>query len=177
MARIFSYSGQRAKTSFKFTDKAFVFSDLSVSKTHFTDKPPFLSDLSVNFWPLWWGFTDKVSIFIDLSVNGSDFAKGSSVRQQLNRCTWPRSRAKRCFLEFARNLRPKCFGEGNRVEYFFNFSRFCSTFRSSRPEFGPDGRQKRDILPGFCLLSRPRGSILKCQVDKKEAVLPFFVYF
>ena len=40
-ARIFSYSGQRAKTSFKFTDKAFVFADLSVSKTHFTDKPAF----------------------------------------------------------------------------------------------------------------------------------------
>ena len=177
-ARIFSYSGQRAKTSFKFTDKAFVFSDLSVSKTHFTDKPPFLSDLSVNFWPLWWGFTDKagflehlsvkpgtkrlnfygqtavfdhfvrnrhfsrrpitdkVSIFIDLSVNGSDFVKGSSVRQQLNRCTWPRSRAKRCFLEFARNLRPKCFGEGNRVEYFFNFSRFCSTFGTAQNGFG-----------------------------------------
>ncbi|NME32707.1 prevent-host-death protein [Lactobacillus ruminis] len=48
-SRIFSYSGQRAKTSFKFTDKAFVFSDLSVSKTHFTDKPAFFSDLSVNF--------------------------------------------------------------------------------------------------------------------------------
>ena len=48
-ARIFSYSGQRAKTSFKFTDKAFVFADLSVSKTHFTDKPAFSSDLSVNF--------------------------------------------------------------------------------------------------------------------------------
>ena len=48
-ARIFSYSGQRAKTSFKFTDKAFVFADLSVSKTHFTDKPAFFSDLSVNF--------------------------------------------------------------------------------------------------------------------------------
>ena len=165
MARIFSYSGQRAKTSFKFTDKAFVF-----------------SDLSVNFWPLWWGFTDKagflehlsvkpgpkrlnfygqtavfdhfvrnrhfsrrpitdkVSIFIDLSVNGSDFVKGSSVRQQLNRCTWPRSRAKRCFLEFARNLRPKCFGEGNRVEYFFNFSRFCSTFGTAQNGFGGGGR-------------------------------------
>ena len=32
-------------------------------------------------------FTDKEPIFIDLSVNGSDFAKGSAVRQQLNRCT------------------------------------------------------------------------------------------
>ena len=197
-ARIFSYSGQRAKTSFKFTDKAFVFSDLSVSKTHFTDKPPFLSDLSVNFWPLWWGFTDKagflehlsvkpgqkrlnfygqtavfdhfvrnrhfsrrpitdkVSIFIDLSVNGSDFAKGSSVRQQLNRCNWPRSRAKRCFLEFARNLRPKCFGEGNRVEYFFNFSRFCSTFGTAQNGFGGGGRiffQFLEILFYFQILA------------------------
>ena len=51
-ARIFSYSGQRAKTSFKFTDKAFVFEDLSVIKTHFTDKPSFSGDLSVNFWSL-----------------------------------------------------------------------------------------------------------------------------
>jgi len=32
-------------------------------------------------------FTDSMPIFIDLSVNGSDFAKGSAVRQQLNRCT------------------------------------------------------------------------------------------
>ena len=197
-ARIFSYSGQRAKTSFKFTDKAFVFADLSVSKTHFTDKPAFSNDLSVNFWPLWWGFTDKagflehlsvkpgqkrlnfygqtavfdhfvrnrhfsrrpitdkVSIFIDLSVNGSDFAKGSSVRQQLNRCTWPRSRAKRCFLEFARNLRPKCFGEGNRVEYFFNFSRFCSTFGTAQNGFGGGGRiffQFLEILFYFQILA------------------------
>jgi hypothetical protein len=28
------------------------FADLSVSKTHFTDKPVFPSDLSVNFCPL-----------------------------------------------------------------------------------------------------------------------------
>ena len=32
-----------------FTDKASFFDGLSVSKTHFTDKPPFSSDLSVNF--------------------------------------------------------------------------------------------------------------------------------
>ena len=41
-----------AKISFKITDKASIFDDLSVSKTHFTDKPAFSSDLSVNFWPL-----------------------------------------------------------------------------------------------------------------------------
>ena len=54
MARIFSYSGQSAKISLKFTDKEPIFADLSVSKTY---------------------FTDKLSIFSDLSVNGNDFAK------------------------------------------------------------------------------------------------------
>ncbi|MGO4955173.1 hypothetical protein [Ligilactobacillus ruminis] len=39
------------------------------------------------------------------------------------------------------------------VEHFFDFLRFCSTFESARPEFGPTGRQKRGIPPGFCLLS------------------------
>ena len=38
-----------AKISFKFTDKVPIFADLSVTKTHFTDKPGFSSDLSVNF--------------------------------------------------------------------------------------------------------------------------------
>ena len=42
-------------------------------------------------------FTDKEPIFIDLSVNGSDFAKCSAAHHLLNRCTWPRSRAKRSF--------------------------------------------------------------------------------
>ena len=139
MVRIFSYSGRCAKISLKFTDKAFVFEDLSVIKTHFTDKPSFSGDLSVNFWSLWWGFTDKAGflehlsvkpgpkrlnfygqtaifthfvrnrhfssrlitdsmpIFIDTSVNNSDFAKCSPARQLLNRCTWPRLRAKRSF--------------------------------------------------------------------------------
>ena len=131
--------GQSAKISLKFTDKEPIFADLSVSKPHFTDKPTFSSDLSVNFWPLWWEFTDrslfsehlsvkqsskplksygqtavfdhfvrnryfsggpftdKEPIFIDLSVNGSDFAKCSAAHHLLNRCTWPRSRAKRSF--------------------------------------------------------------------------------
>ena len=128
-----------AKISFKFTDKVPFLADLSVIKTHFTDKLVFFGDLSVNFWPSWWGFTDKnrfsehlsvnpspkrlnfygqtavfdhfvrnrhfwnspftdsIPIFIDASVNNSDFAKCSAVRQQLNRCTWPRLRAKRSF--------------------------------------------------------------------------------
>ena len=41
-----------AKISLKFTDKVPIFIDLSVNKTHFTDKPVFSGDLSVNFWPL-----------------------------------------------------------------------------------------------------------------------------
>ena len=58
-ARIFSYSGQSAKISLKFTDKE-----------------PFLEH-----------FTDKLAFSGDLSVNGSDFAKCSAERQLLNRCT------------------------------------------------------------------------------------------
>ncbi|MEO2767365.1 prevent-host-death protein [Ligilactobacillus ruminis] len=42
----------QAKISIKFTDKEPIFDDLSVSKTHFTDKPTFSGDLSVNFCPL-----------------------------------------------------------------------------------------------------------------------------
>jgi len=187
-ARIFSCSGRCAKISLKFTDKAFVFEDLSVSKTHFTDKPSFSGDLSVNFWPLWWGFTDKqgfldhlsvksgpkrlnfygqkavfdhfvrnrhfsgrpftdsMPIFIDVSVNDNDFAKCSAAHHLLNRCTWLRLRAKRCFLEFARNLRPHSFGEGNRVEHFSKFWIFCSTLRAARAEFGVGGRTFFQIL-------------------------------
>nr|WP_318531237.1 prevent-host-death protein [Ligilactobacillus ruminis] len=39
----------RAKISLKFTDKEPFLADLSVSQTHFTDKPSFPGDLSVNF--------------------------------------------------------------------------------------------------------------------------------
>ena len=53
-----------AKISFKFTDKVPFLADLSVSKTHFTDKPAFSSDLSVNFGPLCWEFTDR-SLFLE----------------------------------------------------------------------------------------------------------------
>jgi len=42
----------QAKISLKFTDKVPFLADLSVSKMHFTDKPEFSGDLSVNFWPL-----------------------------------------------------------------------------------------------------------------------------
>lgn len=69
------------KISFKFTDKAPIFADLSVklgSKlpksygqtvifAHFVCNRHFSSSL----------FTDKISIFIDVSVNDGDFAKCS----------------------------------------------------------------------------------------------------
>ena len=145
MARIFSYSGRHAKISLKITDKEPIFADLSVSKTHFTDKPAFSNDLSVNFWPLCWEFTDKAGffehfsietftdrrpIFIDVSVNENDFAKCSVSHHLLNHCTWPWLRAKRWFMRFDRNLRLRShsFGEGARVEHFFNFWRFRSAF-------------------------------------------------
>ena len=68
----------QAEIPLKFTDKVPFLADLSVSKTHFTDKPAISSDLSVNFWPLWWGFTDKAVFLEHLSVNGSDFDKCST---------------------------------------------------------------------------------------------------
>ena len=218
-ARIFSCSGRHAKISLKFTDKAFVFEDLSVIKTHFTDKPSFSGDLSVNFWPLWWGFTDRrlflerlsvkpgpkrlnfygqtvifthfvrnrhfssrlitdsMPIFIDVFGNDSDFAKCSAAHHLFNRCTWLRLRSKRWFLRFARNLRPKCFVEDNRVEHFLNFSRFCSTFGVAQTDFGVIGRQKSHIFPGFCLLSGPRTPIFESAVDKNHTFTPVFVYF
>ena len=158
------------KISCKFTDKSCFLDRLSVSKMYFTDKPAFFSDLSVNFWPLWWGFTDKsrfpehlsvkpgpkrlnfygqtaifdhfvrnrhfsgnqftdkLSIFSDLSVNGSDFDKCSAAHHLLNYCTWPRLRAKRWFLRFARNLRPHCFGKGNWVEHFSKYPKIEEIF-------------------------------------------------
>ena len=146
-----------------FTDKAPFFADLSVNFCPlwwgFTDKAGFLENLSVKPGPKhlnFYGqtaifdhfvrnrhfgdspFTDKASIFIDLSVNGSDFAKCSAARQLLNHCTWVMLRAKRRFLicsRFARNLRPHCFGEGNRVEHFSEFGGFCSTFGVVRTGF------------------------------------------
>ena len=61
----------------------------------------------------------------------------------LNRHAKTGLRAKRRFLRFARNLRPHWFGEGKRVEYFFNFG-------------------------GFCLLSVSRASVSEGQVDKNQ---------
>ena len=148
-----------------FTDKPSFFGDLSVNFWplwgEFTDRRLFLGHLSVkprSKPPKSYGqtaifdhfvrnryfssgpFTDKEPIFIDVSVNGSDFAKGSAAHHLLNHCTWPRLRAKRQFLRFARNLRPHCFGKGNWVEHFLNFSKFCSTLRAARAEFGVSGR-------------------------------------
>ena len=57
-----------SKISLKITDKVPFFADLSVSKTHFTDKPAFPNDLSVNFCPLWCGFTDTSRFLEHLSV-------------------------------------------------------------------------------------------------------------
>ena len=148
-----------------FTDKPSFSGDLSVNFWPlwwgFTDKAGFLEHLSVkpgskrlesygqkavfdhfvrNRHFSGRSFTDRVPIFIDLSVNDSDFDKFSDAHHLLNHCTWPRLRAKWCFLKFARNLRPHCFGKGNWVEHFLNFRWFCSTFEAARTEFGVGGR-------------------------------------
>ena len=81
------------------------------------------------------------------------------------------------FLEFACNLRSHCFGEGTRVEHFSDFLNFCSTFETARSGFVPAGRQKSDISPRFCLLSRSRTTISESQVDKIQTFPPVFVYF
>ena len=90
-ARIFSYSGQRAKTSFKFTDKAGFLDHLSVKpgpkRLNFYGQTAIFDHFVRNrhFWNS--PFTDSMPIFIDVSVNNSDFAKCSAVRQLLNHCT------------------------------------------------------------------------------------------
>ena len=138
-----------------FTDKPSFSGDLSVNFWPlwwwFTDKAGFSDHLSVKPGPKrlnFYGqtavfdhfvrnrhflsrpFTDSMPIFSDFSVNDNDFAKCSAAYHLLNHCTWPRLRAKRCFLEFARNLRPHGFGEGNWVEYFFKFLGISFYFRS-----------------------------------------------
>ena len=90
-ARIFSYSGQRAKTSFKFTDKAGFLDHLSVKpgpkclnfygQTDIFDH--FVRNRHFSGGPI----TDKESIFSDVSVNDSDFDKCSVANHLLNRCT------------------------------------------------------------------------------------------
>ena len=57
-----------SRISLKFTDKRPFLPIVSVSKTHFTDKPAFSGDLSVNFGPLCWGFTDRSRFSEHLSV-------------------------------------------------------------------------------------------------------------
>ena len=160
MVRIFSCSGRCTKISLEFYGQSAIF-DHFVRNRYFSSRP----------------FTDKLPIFIDLSVNDNDFAKCSATHHLLNHCTWLRLRAKRRFLRFARNLRPHFSCEGNWVEYFFKFLRFCSTFRVARSGFGESGRQKRGIHPVFCLFLGPRAQFSKYPVDKKEAFIPVFVYF
>ena len=93
--------------------------------------------------------TDSMPIFIDVSVNDNDFAKCSAAHHLLNRCTWLRLRAKRCFLEFALNL-------DQPVDKNQTFPRFLSTFEAARSGFGVSDRQKWAIHSVFCLLSMSR---------------------
>lgn len=58
-----------------------------------------------------------------------------------------------------------------------HFHRFLSTFGFAHHNFRESGRQKPDISPGFCLLSRSRTPISESQVDKIHTFLQVFVYF
>ena len=151
----FFFFGQCAKISLKFTDKEPIFADLSVKprskRLNFYGQTAIFDHFVRNrhFWNS--PFTDSMPIFIDSSVN--EILPNAVL---LNHCTWVRLRAKRRFLRFARYLRSQCFGESKRVEHFFNFLRFCSTFKAARPGFRLGGRQKSHLSPVFCLLLRPR---------------------
>ena len=114
-------------------------------------------------------------IFSILRHENRLFVKCSTAYRLLNQCV--KLAYGQRFLRFARNLRPHCFGEGNRVEHFSDFWRFCSTFGAARVDFEVSGRQKRSSSSVFCLLLGPRPLNLDQPVDKKEAFLPFFVYF
>ena len=145
MARIFSYSGRNAKISLKFTDKQGFLSCLSVSKTHFTDKPASFNDLSVNFWSLWWWFTDT-----------SRFLEHLSVKPGPNR------------LNF--------YGQTAIFDHFVRKRHFSSkSITDSMPIFIDLSVNGSDFE--FVLLSRSRAPNFDKPVDKKEAFLPFFVYF
>ena len=91
MARIFSYSGQSAKISLKFTDKAGFLEYLSVKpgpkRLNFYGQTAVFDHFVRNRHFSGRPFTDKLSIFSDLSVNGNDFAKCSAAHHLLNRCT------------------------------------------------------------------------------------------
>ena len=60
---------------------------------------------------------------------------------------------KTLIFEICRNMRPHCFGEGNRVEHFSDFLRFCSTFRTAHHRFARNHQRcckdfvKSKILP------------------------------
>ena len=144
MARIFSYSGRCTEISLEFTDKQGFLDHLSVKsgpkRLNFYGQKAVFDHFVRNRHFSGRPFTDRVPIFIDVSVNDDDFAKCSAAHHLLNHCTRLRLRAKRWFLRFARNLRPHCLGEDNRVEHFSNFRWFCSTLRAARAEFGVSGR-------------------------------------
>ena len=156
-------STDSAKISLKFTDTSRFLEHLSVKpgpkRLNFYGQTAVFAHFVRNRHFSGRPFTDSMPIFIDVSVNDDDFAKCSAAHHLLNHCTRLRLRAKRWFLRFARNLRPHCLGEDNRVEHFFNFGWFCSTFETARTGFGESGRQKSDISPGFCLLPEPRTQV------------------
>ena len=124
-----------------------------------------------------WGHSRPFRVKKFWKILASSIWRGFFDVRLLNQCVKTWLREKRRFLRFARNLRPHCFGEGNRVEHFSEFGRICSTFGVALPGFGELGRQKSDISSVFCLLSESRGPDLNSRVDKNQTFLPFFVYF
>ena len=69
-------STNSAKIPSRFTDKVPFLADLSVSKTHFTDKPAFFSDLSVKPGPKRLNFYGQTAIF-DHFVRNRHFSSKS----------------------------------------------------------------------------------------------------
>ncbi len=124
-----------------------------------------------------WGHSRPFRVKEIWKILASSIWRGLFAVRLLNQCVKTCLRAKRRFLRFARNLRPHCFGEGNRVEHFSDFGKFCSTFGVARTGFEQSGRQKSDISPVFCLLLGLRGPDFNSRVDKNQTFLPFFVYF
>ena len=160
MARIFSYSGRRAKISLKFTDKQGFLSCLSVSKTHFTDKLASSNDLSVNFWPLWWRFTDKAGFLEHLSVKPGpkrlNFYGQTAIFDHFvrNRHFWnsPFTDSMPIFIDVSVNNSD--FAKCSAAHHLLNQ---CTWLRLRAPSFGVGSRQKSHIHPGFCLFSGPHG--------------------
>ena len=171
-----------------FTDKALFFADLSVSKTHFTDKPSFSSDLSVNFWPLWWVFTDKAGFLERLSVKPGpkrlNFYGQTAVFDRFvrNRHFWNSPFTDKASIFIDVSVNGSDFAKCSTAHHLLNHGqnvafRYFATFEVARAEFGADGRQKSNISPSFCLLSRPRTTILNQPVDKNHTFTPVFVYW